>query len=214
VPKTLDWPLLVSSYRINAGLTQQDLAYKFGVTASTVSRWESGKQIPDLKAQSLINNKVNSINLQTKEEWIFRVNTSFGHEILFDSKDVILAVSDVLVRFHKIDREHIAGTTLTMFFRSVFATEASVVHATTRDVMNSAFFSGGIRSIRQISDVRVPGGVVRFSSDFWPIVTCEDEILALIVANRLGPSPEPELCRSYRLVSSTPTMRAQFPQPE
>lgn len=214
MPNTLNWPLLVSSYRLTLGVTQEVLASKFCVTTSTVSRWESGRQVPDLKAQLRIQNDLTSTQLKSRQEWIFRVNSSFGHEILFDAKEVILATSDIFLEFHSLTREQIAGTDLTHFFRSVFSADASVVHETTRDQMRSAFFSGGIRHICQISDVRTPAGVVRFSSDFWPVVTCDDEILALVVANRLGPSPEPELCQSYRLVSSTPIMSDSFPPTE
>lgn len=35
--------------RVGAGMTQQDLATKLGVTNISVSRWESGKAIPNPK---------------------------------------------------------------------------------------------------------------------------------------------------------------------
>lgn len=208
MPDQFNWPQLVSTFRRRIGLTQDGFARKLGVSHAAVSRWESGKNLPDLRTQILIHQDLRSMQLQSKEEWIFRVASSYGHEILFDHKESILSVSDVLVTFHQTSREQIVGSTLTDFFRGFFSTDASVVHATTRDQLSSAFFSGGIRVIHQISDVRVPTGVVRFSSDFWPVVTSDDEILALVVASLIGSSPEPHLCKNYRLVSSTPILHA------
>lgn len=198
----LNWPSLISAYRADSGLTMHAFAKKVGVTPSTISRWESGKQIPNFKIQSAIRQSLNFAQLRSKEEWIFRVNASSGHEILFDRNDIILAVSEVLVTFHKRRRSQIVGVDLETFFQDTFSVEASVVHAKTRDQMSDDFFSGGLRLIEQISDVRVSNGVVRFSSEFWPVVAGDGEILALIVAVKLGSSPEPDLCKSYRLVSS------------
>lgn len=141
---------------------------------------------------------------RSKEEWIFRVNASCGHEILFDSDDIILAVSDVLVKFHAMRRDQIVGLNLAQFFREAFSVSAAATHSKMRDQVRDAFFSGGLRLIEQISDVKTPSGVVRFSSEIWPVVAGDGEILALLIASKLGHSPEPNLCASYRLVRSEP----------
>lgn len=199
-----NWPALISSFRERSGFTQQAFADKMGVTPSTVSRWESGKQLPNFKTQALLRPNVVASQLRSKDEWIFRVDASSGHEILFNSNDIVLAVSDVLLRFHKMRREQIKGSSLAQFFRDAFSFEASVAHSITRDQMRDSFFSGGLRLIEQVSDVSTSTGVVRFSSEIWPVVASDGEILALVIASRLGSSPEPGLCSSYRLVSSNP----------
>lgn len=199
-----NWPSLISAYRLRSGLTQRSFAETMGVTPSTVSRWESGKQTPNFKAQAALRPDMVASQFRSKEEWIFRVNASCGHEMLFDSDDIIIAVSDVLVRFHAMRRDQIVGLSMAEFFRRAFSPEASVTHATMRDRVRDAFFSGGLRLIEQISDVQVPSGTVRFSSEIWPVAANDGEILALVIASRHGPSPEPHLCKSYRLVRSDP----------
>lgn len=199
-----NWPALISIFRERSGLTQHAFAHSVGVTPSTVSRWESGKQLPNFKTQALLRPNVIASQLRSKDEWVFRVDASCGHEMLFDSNDIILAVSDVLVRFHAMPRDQIVGLTMAEFFRDAFSPEASAAHATMRDRIRDAFFSGGLRLIEQISDVSTSTGVIRFSSEIWPVVTNDGEILALVIASRLGYSPEPGLCRRYRLVSSNP----------
>lgn len=37
----------LKALRIGAGMTQQDLAQELGVTITSVSRWETGKAIPN-----------------------------------------------------------------------------------------------------------------------------------------------------------------------
>jgi transcriptional regulator with XRE-family HTH domain len=175
-----------------------------GVTPSTVSRWESGKQAPNIQAQAALRPDMVASQFRSKEEWIFRVNASCGHEILFDSDDIILAVSDVLVKFHAMRRDQIVGLNLAQFFREAFSVSAAATHSKMRDQVRDAFFSGGLRLIEQISDVKTPSGVVRFSSEIWPVVAGDGEILALLIASKLGHSPEPNLCASYRLVRSEP----------
>jgi transcriptional regulator with XRE-family HTH domain len=197
-----NWPFILTAYRLSSGLTQESFADKVGVAPSTVSRWESGKQAPNLRTQALLRPNVLASQLRSKEEWAFRVNASFGHEMLVDGEDIVLAVSDTLVEFHQLRRDQIAGSSLGDFFRLAFSSEATSVQASVRDHARDLFFSGSLRLIEQISDVRTPTGVVRFASELWPVVASDGEILSLIIASMLGPSPEPEFCRSYRLVSS------------
>jgi DNA-binding XRE family transcriptional regulator len=204
-----NWPSLISAYREGFGITQQAFAAKMEVSPATISRWESGKQEPNLKMKSLLRPALVAAQLRSKDEWVFRVNASAGHEMLFDGDDIVLAVSDVLVNFHKMSRDKIVGSELVSFFCIAFSNEAAAVHARSRDQVRDEFFSGGSRLIEQITDVRTSNGVIRFASEIWPVPTSDGEILALVMASKLGPSPEPDLCQSYRLVGSTSLQRPQ-----
>ncbi len=60
-PKTLrepNWPLLVRHLRFTLGHSQTDLAKQLRVDQATVSRWESGSQVPDFGMQFAIRNKL------------------------------------------------------------------------------------------------------------------------------------------------------------
>lgn len=46
--------LYMSEWRLEKGLTQQQLADRLGTTDVTVSRWETGKRRPNLDAQEAI----------------------------------------------------------------------------------------------------------------------------------------------------------------
>jgi transcriptional regulator with XRE-family HTH domain len=46
--------LFLSEWRIDKGLTQEQLAERLGSSHVTVSRWETGKRQPDLRAQEAL----------------------------------------------------------------------------------------------------------------------------------------------------------------
>lgn len=46
--------LFLSEWRVHMGLTQQQLADRLETTHVTISRWETGKRQPDLKAQEAL----------------------------------------------------------------------------------------------------------------------------------------------------------------
>ena len=49
--------------RKNKGLTQEQLAEKLGITSKTISRWETGKYMPDLSLLTILSKELNvSIN--------------------------------------------------------------------------------------------------------------------------------------------------------
>jgi transcriptional regulator with XRE-family HTH domain len=48
----IDWAREIRKYREAHGLRQEALAEKLGVSQATISRWESGRQRPDIESQS------------------------------------------------------------------------------------------------------------------------------------------------------------------
>ena len=49
----------IETLRKEKGLTQQDLADKLSVTSQAVSKWEMGKNLPDIATQRMICNAFN-----------------------------------------------------------------------------------------------------------------------------------------------------------
>jgi DNA-binding XRE family transcriptional regulator len=50
----IDWAKEIRAYREREGLLQEALAEALGVSQATVSRWESGRQRPDIESQQLL----------------------------------------------------------------------------------------------------------------------------------------------------------------
>ena len=51
---------LIKELRIKSNLTQNEFANKYGVTYQAVSKWENGKNIPDISVLKLICEDYNS----------------------------------------------------------------------------------------------------------------------------------------------------------
>lgn len=50
----MEFKITMASARVNAGLTQKQLAKKCGVSESTIISWESGKSHPHIKRLPLL----------------------------------------------------------------------------------------------------------------------------------------------------------------
>lgn len=50
----IDWAKEIRGYREREGLLQEALAEALGVSQATVSRWESGRQRPDIESQQIL----------------------------------------------------------------------------------------------------------------------------------------------------------------
>lgn len=62
--------LFLAEWRLEKGLTQEQLAQRLGTSHVTISRWETGKRQPDLKAQEAISEKlgIDAVDLRRHPE--------------------------------------------------------------------------------------------------------------------------------------------------
>lgn len=102
----------ISELRREKGLTQEQLAEKLGVTQKSVSRWETGKNMPDLSlllplsleldisVSDLLEGEKISVEIKNVDEAINQIiNYSVGlkrHQI-FNSKDVDFITGAIVV---------------------------------------------------------------------------------------------------------------------
>ena len=63
----------IRDIRLKLGLTQEELAYKLGVSWGTPARWESGKSKPSKLAQRAIENLIKGVK---QNEWRSNVTSS------------------------------------------------------------------------------------------------------------------------------------------
>ncbi len=58
----------IKELRERLGWTQQQLADKLGVNRNTINRWEMGKRSPGQSMRSKLDDLVNGINFDTKDD--------------------------------------------------------------------------------------------------------------------------------------------------
>ena len=56
----------IKSIRLDNNLTQKEFADKLGVTYQAVSKWENGKNIPDI---AILKQICDEYNIDTDEDW-------------------------------------------------------------------------------------------------------------------------------------------------
>lgn len=94
----IDWAREIRRYRETAGLLQGALAELLSVTQATVSRWESGRQRPDLVSQQRLRPLLWSNGLSSDALLLHTVTHSPAASSLCDREGRLLAASRSIVR--------------------------------------------------------------------------------------------------------------------
>ena len=102
-----DWGAQLRRFRRLRALKQAALAELIGVDQATVSRWESGRQSPDLAMQQRLRDLMRRI--EPGEEVLLRhwINASVGYTVLCDEDRIIRAASPSYCSIHEIGRAHV-----------------------------------------------------------------------------------------------------------
>ena len=96
--RMIDWAREIRRYRETAGLLQGALAERLCVTQATVSRWESGRQRPDLASQQRLRPLLWNNVLSSDALLLHTVTHSPASSSLCDRKGRLLAASQSIVR--------------------------------------------------------------------------------------------------------------------
>ena len=76
------------AYRVKVGLTQDDIAWKLGFSATTVSRWERGMAMPDLRATGAIVDFLRRADAQTERRLLASILASGESRNLWEGRDI------------------------------------------------------------------------------------------------------------------------------
>ena len=78
----------LQAYRRKTGLTQDDIAWKLGFSATTVSRWERGIAVPDLRATGAIVDFLRRADTQTERRLLASILASRESRNLWEGRDI------------------------------------------------------------------------------------------------------------------------------
>ena len=93
----------LQAYRLKAGLTQGDIAWKLGFSLPTVSRWERGICRPDLRAVGAIVDFLRRADAHTGKVLLQSILSAKDSRNLWEGED-ISAISPVRARSSSIRR--------------------------------------------------------------------------------------------------------------
>jgi transcriptional regulator with XRE-family HTH domain len=104
-----DWGGQLRRFRRLRSLKQTALAELIGVDQATISRWESGRQNPDLAMQHRLRDLMRRI--EPREEILLKhwINASVGYTVLCDEDRIIRAASPSYCSIHGLSSADVLG---------------------------------------------------------------------------------------------------------
>ena len=155
-----DWGPQLRRLRRLRALKQAALAELLGVDQATVSRWESGRQIPDLGMQRRLRDMMR--RTEPREEALLKhcINASVGYTLLCDEQRTIRAASPSFCEIHGVAPSDIIGMSSLPAFTAELEQMLWIA-------IENGFFEGEVASVRVVSrfhslsgDWRDLGGIV------------------------------------------------------
>lgn len=183
------WGSYIAAYRRAHRLTQEQLADRLNVTPQTVSRWEAGRQEPDLVSQGALRQVIQPSFAASRAHWIYRVDNSNGYEILIDRNEVIVAISDKVRAFWNRPRADYVDSDIQSFLpggRDGGARQFALFGI--ESMAQIGLFSGGVRHVLLSVDYWLNGLCQSRLYDVWPVATQEGDVLAHLVG-AVAPPP-------------------------
>ena len=170
------WASFVRAHRLAMNLNQGQFAQDMGVSQQTVSRWESGAQIPDQSIQAKLKDRLRATALGSTAFWKYRVALSRGFEMLIDRDMTVLSASKKAAALLLSD--HVEGAKLSGLLpeRDIAQSPNPGLNSLEgfRDI---GFFDGLIRSVRLDMEWHAASGSCACKTDFWPVLTSEQTII-------------------------------------
>lgn len=185
------WTVQLAAFRSFYGLTQEQVAERLGVTPPTVSRWESGKQVPDTDTRARIQALAGTAELTTRSHWVFRVTNAVGTELLLEPGGKIIAASEDALQQAKKTREELLGMTLESLLpgggdlsRRAYAPFGH------KGLQETGVFAGAAKGLRMTVDRAVDGQILTRNVAVWPVLTLDHGLLCHMIGTPNAAAPE------------------------
>lgn len=138
-----DWGAQLRRFRRLRALKQSALAEMVGVDQATVSRWESGRQSPDLGTQQRLRDLMRRIEPHQEVLLKHWIDTSVGYTVLCDENRIIRAASPSYCSIHGVSPSDVLG-------RSSLPVFTAELERALWQAMDQGFFEGEVASVRVV----------------------------------------------------------------
>src|SRR5690606_31241240 len=114
--ETEGWGPQIRRFRRLRAIKQNALAEQLGVDQATVSRWESGRQMPDLGMQRRLRALMRGA--EPRDEVLLKhwIDTALGYTMLTDAQRIIVAASPSFCVLHEVAPADIVGVSALPIF--------------------------------------------------------------------------------------------------
>ena len=164
----------LQAYRRKTGLTQDDIAWKLGFSATTVSRWERGIAVPDLRATGAIVDFLRRADAQTERRLLASILASRESRNLWEGRDIRYLGGSQQEYRESPQMRAVVGTSirryLTGHYRACVEDRALVASLHAREIAGIDIYGGPALSVTSIPEGTVQLKRLSFQSEMRGII--------------------------------------------
>lgn len=194
------------AYRLKMGLTQDDIAWKLGFASTTVSRWERGAAVPDLRATGAIVDFLRRADAQTERRLLASVLASRESRNLWEGRDVRYLGGSQQEYRESPEMRAVVGTSIRRYligpYRDCLEDQALVASLCAREIASIEIYGG-----RALSMTSIPSGYVQlkrlsFQSEMRGIIRGDTH--STLIPEALSPVSSAVIVHSWDSLSRRP----------
>jgi transcriptional regulator with XRE-family HTH domain len=196
----------LQAYRRKTGLTQDDIAWKLGFSATTVSRWERGIAVPDLRATGAIVDFLRRADAQTERRLLASILASRESRNLWEGRDIRYLGGSQQEYRESPQMRAVVGTSirryLTGHYRACVEDRALVASLYAREIAGIEIYGGPALSVTSIPQGYVQLKRLSFQSEMRGIIRGDTH--STLIPKAQAPTASAVIVHSWDTLSRRP----------
>jgi transcriptional regulator with XRE-family HTH domain len=196
----------LQAYRRKTGLTQDDIAWKLGFSATTVSRWERGIAVPDLRATGAIVDFLRRADAQTERRLLASILASRESRNLWEGRDIRYLGGSQQEYRESPQMRAVVGTSirryLTGHYRACVEDRALVASLCAREIAGIEIYGGPALSVTSIPEGYVQLKRLSFQSEMRGIIRGDTH--STLIPKAQAPTASAVIVHSWDTLSRRP----------
>lgn len=196
----------LQAYRRKTGLTQDDIAWKLGFSATTVSRWERGIAVPDLRATGAIVDFLRRADAQTERRLLASILASRESRNLWEGRDIRYLGGSQQEYRESPQMRAVVGTSvrryLTGHYRACVEDRALVASLYAREIAGIEIYGGPALSVTSIPQGYVQLKRLSFQSEMLGIIRGDTH--STLIPKAQAPTASAVIVHSWDTLSRRP----------
>ena len=196
----------LQAYRRKTGLTQDDIAWKLGFSATTVSRWERGIAVPDLRATGAIVDFLRRADAQTERRLLASILASRESRNLWEGRDIRYLGGSQQEYRESPQMRAVVGTSirryLTGHYRACVEDRALVASLYAGEIAGIEIYGGPALSVTSIPEGYVQLKRLSFQSEMRGIIRGDTH--STLIPKAQAPTASAVIVHSWDTLSRRP----------
>ncbi len=194
------------AYRLKVALTQDDIAWKLGFSPTTVSRWERGVAVPDLRATGAIVDFLRRADAQTERRLLKAILNAHDSRNLWEGRDIRYLGGSQQEYRESPEMRAVVGTSIRRYitgsYRDCLEDRALVAGLYAREIASIEIYGGTALSVTSIPEGHVQMKRLSFQSEMRGIIRGDTHSILIPAAE--APTASAVIVHSWDALSRRP----------